>query len=319
MAVAKLFDERPIWHRHSLTQRLHDEGLEFGGHLLKRLLFRTAYYFSTGPFRLFWIRKGYDPRKDPESRKYQKIDFRVPPALRNFGDANAADVELKVRWKDICAFKVFPLKNQTCFQLCDLADDYIQEVIRKPSDLPICLCSTGWFPSYVLDSLRLLVQVRFLSIYPKVGAKDLLKSASERFEKSKKMQLHKTDFMPDEEENQHINGESNSHTCGESPVKFNDTERVCNDDKNEQDNEDYFDDDEIEDEEEDEELDELDLPPVAGEDGDFTQQPFSYARNYLQELFGSFPSATAGRPDVDTSYEEYQIYEQDSSDDDKLF
>lgn len=33
-----------------------------------RLLFRAAYYFSNGPFLRFWIRKGYDPRKDPESR-----------------------------------------------------------------------------------------------------------------------------------------------------------------------------------------------------------------------------------------------------------
>ncbi|XP_043689605.1 transcription factor tau subunit sfc1-like isoform X2 [Telopea speciosissima] len=319
MAVAKLFDERPIWHRHSLTHRLHDEGLDFGAHLLKRLLFRTAYYFSTGPFRLFWIRKGYDPRKDPESRKYQTIDFRVPPPLRKFGDTNSSDEELKVRWRDICAFKFFPSKNQTCFQLCDLADEYIQELIGKPPDLPNCLCSTGWFSSYVLSSLRLCVQVRFLSIYPKVGAKDLLKSASERFEKSKKMQLHKTDFRPDEEEEQqHTNEGSDGHAFGESPVKFNDTERGSNDDKNEQENEDYFDDDddEIEDEEEEEELDELESPPLAGEDGDFTQQPFSYAKNYLQELFDNFPSAGAGRPDVDTSDGEYQIYEQDSSDND---
>ncbi|XP_042508802.1 probable E3 ubiquitin-protein ligase DDB_G0283893 [Macadamia integrifolia] len=130
------------------------------------------------------------------------------------------------------------------------------------------------------------------------------------------MQLHKTDFRPDGEEHQHVNEGSDSHAFGETPVKFDGIERGSNGDKSEQENDDYFhdDDDEIEDEEEEEELDEL--GSVAGEDGDFTQQPFSYAKNYLQELFGNFPSAGASRPDVDTSDGEYQIYEQDSSDND---
>lgn len=36
-----------------------------------RLLFRSAYYFGSGPFHRFWIRKGYDPRNDPESRMWE--------------------------------------------------------------------------------------------------------------------------------------------------------------------------------------------------------------------------------------------------------
>ncbi|KAL2922453.1 General transcription factor 3C polypeptide 5 [Bienertia sinuspersici] len=68
MVVSKLFDERPIWPRSSVYERLCNEGLKFGDHMLKRLLFRSAYYFGSGPFHRFWIRKGYDPRKDPESR-----------------------------------------------------------------------------------------------------------------------------------------------------------------------------------------------------------------------------------------------------------
>lgn len=38
-----------------------------------RLLFRTAFYFGYGPFRTLWIKNGYDPRKDPESRMYVTI------------------------------------------------------------------------------------------------------------------------------------------------------------------------------------------------------------------------------------------------------
>ena len=109
MAVCKLFDERPVWPRQSLYERLQDDGvhvsqnqfkrfrysstlLELPHHLvpyvfqllfsllilysfgldalfcLLRLLFRAGYYFSTGPFGKFWMRRGYDPRKDPDSR-----------------------------------------------------------------------------------------------------------------------------------------------------------------------------------------------------------------------------------------------------------
>ncbi|RVW70202.1 hypothetical protein CK203_051517 [Vitis vinifera] len=67
MAVSNLFDERPIWPKGALTERLLDKGLNVGDYTLRRLLFRTAYYFSNGPFLRFWIRKGYDPRKNPDS------------------------------------------------------------------------------------------------------------------------------------------------------------------------------------------------------------------------------------------------------------
>lgn len=36
MAVSKLFDERPIWPKASITERLLDEGLKFNRLMLKR-------------------------------------------------------------------------------------------------------------------------------------------------------------------------------------------------------------------------------------------------------------------------------------------
>ncbi|WVZ10089.1 hypothetical protein V8G54_014619 [Vigna mungo] len=68
MVVSGMFDERPIWSKNSLTERLHKKGLSFSHGMLRRLLSRISYYFSSGPFLRFWIKKGYDPRKDPNSR-----------------------------------------------------------------------------------------------------------------------------------------------------------------------------------------------------------------------------------------------------------
>jgi general transcription factor 3C polypeptide 5 (transcription factor C subunit 1) len=83
MVVSRMFDEKPIWSKTSLTERLLEKGLSFSFGMLRRFLCRIAYYFSSGPFLRFWIKKGYDPRKDPDSRIYQRIDYRVPHPLRD--------------------------------------------------------------------------------------------------------------------------------------------------------------------------------------------------------------------------------------------
>ncbi|PIA28218.1 hypothetical protein AQUCO_07200099v1 [Aquilegia coerulea] len=326
MAVSTLFDERPIWPTLSLNHHLLDKGVTLGAHLLRRLLFRTAYYFSTGPYRRLWIRKGYDPRKDPESRVYQRIDFRVPPPLR-YIDENSTD-KLKRTWKDLCTFRVFPCKSQISLQLFELVDDYIQEEIRKPPE-QTCSFSTGWFSSYVLESLRLRIAVRFLSIYPKMGAESFLKSASVRFEKSKRAHAFKKDVRPKEVEHQQINkvSESSSHVSEVSPAKLKDTDLGHNDGKDESDdvenNDGYDDIEEEEEEDEEEELDDYEPYQVDADDGDVPLHPFPYSvgenmsKNYLQELFGSFPTTEASRnkdPEAEGSYAEYQIFEQDSGD-----
>ncbi|KAF2298248.1 hypothetical protein GH714_020859 [Hevea brasiliensis] len=150
MAVSDLFEERPIWPKDALTDRLLDKNLKFTHQTLRRLLLAVAYYFSGGPFLRFWIRKGYDPRKDPESRIYQRIDFRVPPSLRSYSDANAAN-GLKQKWEDLCKFQVFPYKCQTSLQLSELDDDYIQQEIRKPPKQTTCTVSCDgilWLMSF---------------------------------------------------------------------------------------------------------------------------------------------------------------------------
>ncbi|KAK9510096.1 hypothetical protein O3M35_004952 [Rhynocoris fuscipes] len=70
--IKSMFEERPIWSKLALmavTKLNHDQ--------LKYLLPAVAYYFATGPFRVMWVRFGYDPRKDPASRIYQTLDYRI--------------------------------------------------------------------------------------------------------------------------------------------------------------------------------------------------------------------------------------------------
>ncbi|KAL0729935.1 hypothetical protein Bca4012_026028 [Brassica carinata] len=188
VSLSALFEERPIWTRDSVVQRLLDKGLKCTHHMLNR----AAYYFSNGPFLRFWIKRGYDPRNDPE---YQRMEFRVPPELRSYCDANATN-KSKPRWNDICAFKLFPFKCQTFLQLFELDDEYIQREIRKPPKQTTCSHKTGWFSEALLDTLRLRVAVRFVSVFPEPGFEDVFKSIQEEFERSEKIQTFKETHKP---------------------------------------------------------------------------------------------------------------------------
>lgn len=61
-----------MWSKYALMCRT-----KFSNDQLKLLLPAVAFYFLTGPWRVMWIRFGYDPRKDTASRIYQTLDYRL--------------------------------------------------------------------------------------------------------------------------------------------------------------------------------------------------------------------------------------------------
>ncbi|EOA19645.1 hypothetical protein CARUB_v10003057mg [Capsella rubella] len=294
-AVSALFEERPVWTRDSIVQRLLDKGLKCTHHMLNRFLLRAAYYFSGGPFLRFWIRRGYDPRKDPESRVFQRMEFRVPPELRGYCDANATN-KSKPSWDDICAFKVFPFKCQTFLQLFELHDEYIQREIRKPPKQTTCNYKTGWFSEALLDNLRLRVAVRFVSVFPEPGFEDVFKSIQEEFERSEKTRIQKDALKPFHRNHQETTKDMKKHK---------DTNQEKDGDVNTDEDADDIDD----------EYEELD---VAANDDEISISSHGYgdmennSKTYLQGLFDRFPSSGAG----DGSDGEYPIYDTLDDDDD---
>ena len=65
------FAARPVWSRQALRASLGDE--KFGDEKFKLTLPQLAYHFSNGPWRLCYIKYGYDPREHFEARIYQVI------------------------------------------------------------------------------------------------------------------------------------------------------------------------------------------------------------------------------------------------------
>lgn len=305
-AVSELFEERKIWAKESLAERLHDRGLKFRDIMLRRLLCGVAYYFSNGPFRRFWIKKGYDPRKDPESRIYQNIDFRVHHELRSYCESRSSS-GLRHRWDDICAFRVFPCKCQLALQLCELKDDYIQQEIKKPPKEETCNSATGWFSFHTVDCLRRCIDVRFMSVCPHPRAESLLNSMSARFEKAKRN--HNFVKVARSEEQEKVNKETENNEVDE----LAENHEVDEPDDLE-DYEDEFEDDNVE--EEMDAYESLDLEGDVSLHDDPHTNHDNVSRDYLQELFGNFPSCTTGVDDEqdDQSIGEYQIFDQYNDD-----
>lgn len=73
--LRELFSQRPIWSNLALTNVVKKR-LKVNQGPLKVAIRSVAYYFSSGPWRLLWIRLGYDPRLHKEAAMYQCLDFR---------------------------------------------------------------------------------------------------------------------------------------------------------------------------------------------------------------------------------------------------
>ncbi|XP_060791409.1 general transcription factor 3C polypeptide 5 [Neoarius graeffei] len=88
--MRKLFERRPIWSRNAVKANVnvHPEKL-------KLLLPFLAYYMLTGPWRSLWVRFGYDPRKHPEAKIYQVLDFRIRCGMRHGHSFNDIPVKAK--------------------------------------------------------------------------------------------------------------------------------------------------------------------------------------------------------------------------------
>ncbi|KAB1279593.1 General transcription factor 3C polypeptide 5 [Camelus dromedarius] len=90
--LRKLFEIRPIWSRNAVKANIsvHPDKL-------KVLLPFMAYYMVsiTGPWRSLWIRYGYDPRKHPDAKIYQVLDFRIRCGIK-YGYASS-DMPVKAK------------------------------------------------------------------------------------------------------------------------------------------------------------------------------------------------------------------------------
>ncbi|XP_067140904.1 general transcription factor 3C polypeptide 5 [Centruroides vittatus] len=182
--VQKLFEERPIWSKNALTAQLDCDPLS-----LKAILPVLAYYYVTGPWRSLWVRFGYDPKKNPESKIYQQIDFRVRstpgkeviveskrgnssytlPNKINLSQARIAKLQREElaskpgtsegTEKENKSYTFGPDRlphyRQNFYQLCDIDIPEVQDVIHSNDNYEMnCMEKGGWLKPGALERCR---------------------------------------------------------------------------------------------------------------------------------------------------------------------
>ena len=177
--MRQIFEDRPIWSKNAIMYKT-----KFSNDRLKILLPSVAYYFMTGPWKIMWVKLGYDPRKDITARKYQTLDYRLK-AMHGLGSTvkckrNYSEYTLPYKSTPAAKQKTIqpsgsssqeqshkkeqdynenvyiyregtvPPSRQMFYQYCDVLVEEIQEMLAKlPDPLPSTRCheKRGWLPS----------------------------------------------------------------------------------------------------------------------------------------------------------------------------
>ncbi|KAF7352970.1 hypothetical protein MVEN_01264400 [Mycena venus] len=173
------FAERPVWTRGALfNQFTAKEARDILNS--KPLLPLVCYVFHDGPWRDTLIRFSYDPRKDPSARFYQRLYFRnanhpiLKPSVMTRRQDRIADnwavaieegSERDIERRKSHLFDGKTLTKETAsFQLCDLVDPMLKEMIDDDEELrEECDERDGWYPNYALERIKTVLRHKFFT------------------------------------------------------------------------------------------------------------------------------------------------------------
>jgi general transcription factor 3C polypeptide 5 (transcription factor C subunit 1) len=185
-AMRTLLDERPVWTRRSIINRLTDIAYDpehpekrfppnLSQQLLKNAIQYAGYQFKGGPWRDSLCRYGYDPRADPSSRVYQCLIFR----LRRLQMGEMGEMWQELRKRDISSTKatndeytdshLFDGKNYAddgkVWQVCDITDPLLAKLFADAPIRPICdIEGSGWFHRGLWAKARAIMKCKMRAI-----------------------------------------------------------------------------------------------------------------------------------------------------------
>ncbi|CAB3359334.1 Hypothetical predicted protein [Cloeon dipterum] len=146
-AAEDLFKKRPLWTRAAILSTLNIDK-----YAAIVILPCVSFFFLGGPWRLTWCRHGYDPRKDPDAKMWQTIEFRAQSLeLRK---------HLRRRFdeKDDYIFKEGDIPSQvnSLYQLIDIHVKEIQDLLVD-SPFKTCHEKYGWITAATTDKIRKII------------------------------------------------------------------------------------------------------------------------------------------------------------------
>ncbi|KAK3308152.1 RNA polymerase III transcription factor IIIC subunit-domain-containing protein [Chaetomium strumarium] len=167
-------DERPIWTRRSMWNRLGAKFAELpkNGGLVRHCLQYAGYQFKGGPWRDALIKYGVDPRADPQYRVYQTLIFKLHKSrigsvgrswqavrrkeigVSNFGKAwqDLEGVDEALLNTHIFNGQAFSTDGKV-WQVCDITDPLLARLFRDAEVRPECDVEISGFYHRVLWSV----------------------------------------------------------------------------------------------------------------------------------------------------------------------
>lgn len=155
-----VFDERPIWTRRALINRINNHR-HYDTLLLKTSLKYVCYQFRSGPFRDCLVKYGIDPRGDQKYSIYQSIYFR---ALDEQDHSARADSPQEQQGSDnprshIFDGKTLSLDGKT-WQLCDVTDPLLVNIIQNAPMRESFDAYNGYFHNGTWAKIRSIMKIK---------------------------------------------------------------------------------------------------------------------------------------------------------------
>ncbi|KAG8901477.1 tau 95 subunit of transcription factor TFIIIC [Tulasnella sp. 403] len=170
----KLFEERPVWSRAALLNQfpLAERREIFNS---KAIIPLVSYAFHNGPFRDMYIRFGYDPRKDIETRFYQRVTFRYTTAQHarrrpiistdGRGAAESSSLRQFLEVSNVFDGKTIGPEVAPGYQLCDITDPLLRRLIEDTTDLRTeCHERDGWYSAAAFDRIKAIARRKLFSL-----------------------------------------------------------------------------------------------------------------------------------------------------------
>ncbi|KAL4076007.1 RNA polymerase III transcription factor IIIC subunit-domain-containing protein [Scleroderma citrinum] len=180
--IIQLLEQRPVWTRAALYNQFSPtEVREI--HNTKIMLPMACYMFQDGPWRDTLVRFKYDPRKDPEARVYQRVYFRNANhpmsrtsvvTRRQEGRSAATYISRSLEQEESMDAErrrshifdgITIAKETAAFQLCDIQDPMLKDMIEKEDDLrETCDERDGWYSAHALERIKTVLRHKFFSL-----------------------------------------------------------------------------------------------------------------------------------------------------------
>ncbi|KAI9650994.1 tau 95 subunit of transcription factor TFIIIC [Ciborinia camelliae] len=170
-ALQQAMNERPIWTRRALQNRLVNEP---GYYLMKPALQYVGYQFRSGPWRDALIRYGVDPRGDPACRIYQTIFFKLYEEDERAPDGQWKDIRSQYTKHQVfgtgdCPSHMFNGTSLTLdgkvWQICDITDPLLAPLIQNaPMAKAYDNNHDGYYNNGTLAKIRAIMKTKLIAI-----------------------------------------------------------------------------------------------------------------------------------------------------------